>query len=247
MYGDPIVELYQNKLVNVIDGGEGWLLVQWDDNTGYVDADKISRWPISSGKSSGGSGSSGNSGSSSESSEASGDINLDRVAYYGPEKTDVEDTGLVLADNVSAILCITIRDDEVKVTAADEEVCELYLEGYTATVPRWLLRLEGDEEYEPWTGYAKWSAVVWEEFQMRNERKTLTTNTEVLVLDELPDCYVVEVDGEIGYAALDMISQNRFYTSGGGSGSGSNSGNSGSGSSGGSSSGTSDTWTPPIV
>lgn len=246
--GDFIAELYQNKQVTVIDGGDGWWLIQWDGNTGYVTEEKISRWPISSG-SSGDSGSSGGGSSSSGSSSGSvtGDINLDLVAYYGPPKKDVKDTGVVLADDVAAILCITIRDDELKVTSVGEDECEIYLDGYTATLPRWLVHMEGDEEYKEWTGYAKWGAVVYEEYQMRNELRKLNMNTEMTVLDELeePGCCVVEIDGEIGYMVLGKISQYKNTGSGSGSGSSDGSGDSGGGS--GSTGGASETWTPPVI
>lgn len=241
--GETIAKLWQNKKVTVLEAGEGWLYIEWDGGSGYVDVEKISRWPISSGNSddggsSGGSYSSGGSGNSS----SGGDINLDLVAYYGPENSAMDDTGVVLADNVKGIISITIRGDEVKVISIGEDECEIYLDGYTAVVPRWLLHMEGDAEYENWTGYARWATVVYEEYQMRNEKQKLNTNTQVLVLDELPGCYVVEVEGEIGYAKLDKVSKYRIQSSSGSSDDGSGGGNSsGSGGSGGG------IWTSPIV
>lgn len=247
--GEPIAKLYQNKKVTVLEAGEGWLYIEWDGGNGYVDVEKISRWPISSGNSddggSGGGGSSGGSSGGGTSGSAGGDINLDLVAYYGPDKSAMEDAGVVLADNVKGIICITIRDDEVKVTSVGEDECEIYLDGYTAVVPRWLLHMEGDAEYETWTGYARWATVVYEEYQMRNEKQKLNTNTQVLVLDELPGCYVVEIEDEIGYVKLDKISKYRIKSSSGSSDDGSGGGSGGSsGGSGGSSGGI---WTNPIV
>lgn len=232
--GEPVATLQLNTKVDVIEAGTGWVMIQWEEGAGYVDADSISRWPVKAGGGSGNSGSS-NSGAGAPAQE-SGDINLDLLAYFGPGKQDLEETGTILADDVRGILCITLRDDEVKVLSVGEEECQLYLEGFTAVVPRWLLRLEGDEEYEAWTGYARAKAIVYEEYQMRNEWMKLNLNTKVTVLDELPDCYVVEIEGQIGYMELTGVSTHKqTYSSGGSGGSSAPSGGSNS------------TWTPPAL
>ena len=239
--GEAIANLGRNTKVTVLEGKGDWLQIEWDGGSGYVDASKISKWYINSGSGSSG----GSSGGSSAPADGS-DVPLDRLsardfqaeltllgAYYGPEMEEELETGMgaVLAQDVEAYICLLLRDDEAKVTEYDEETITIWLENdLYAQLPRWLLRLEGDEEYESWTGYSKWSGKVYEEYQMRNVQMTLTTNKQVTVLDELPDCYVVEVDGQIGYMELGDVSANRYVTSGGGS------------SGGGSSSG--DTWTP---
>lgn len=237
MEGESIAALAGNKAVNVLEGKGDWLLIEWDngEKTGYVDADMIRTYRAtggSGGSSSGGSGSSGGA-----TSGEGGDINLDLLAYMGPEVEVLNEGGVVLANDVRSSMYLTIRDEKLKVTNVTEEECEIYMEGYTAKLPRWLVFMEGDEEYVQWTGYAKSSAVVYEEYQMRNEVQTLKRNTEVLVLDELPDyCYVVEIEGEIGYMKLDGVSRNKIvYYGGGGS------------SSGGSGGGSSETWTPPAM
>lgn len=85
---------------------------------------------------------------------------------------------------------------------------------------------------------------------MRNESKKLRINQEVTVLDELaeqcysyfyPGCYVVEVDGEIGYMSASDVRPNRFATGT------PSSGDSGSGGGDGGSSSVGDTWTPPVL
>lgn len=254
--GDPVATLNQNTIVTVLEGKGDWLLIQWEGGQGYVDADQISKWYINSGSKGSGGSSGGSSGGGSSAPKDGTDVPLDSLsaadfqaeltllgAYYGPEMEEefTEDEGLVLAQDVEAYICLLIRDDEAKVTAYDEETCTIYLEdGLTAQLPRWLLRLEGDEEYEPWTGYSRWNGVVYEEYQMRNEMQKLYTNKQVLVLDELPECYVVEIDGVIGYMELGTVSQTRISTGGG-------SGSSGGGSGGGGGGGSSDTWTPPAM
>lgn len=232
--GEPIAKLSSNKKVTVVDGKGDWLLIEWDkDNSGYVEASQINKWATSkkaaSGGYAGGSDSSTNDG-----------INYDKVAYFGPEMEDLDEAGLVLGDGARGNLVITLRDDEVKVTsiiveeseeveetetAEAEEVeknekVEIYLDGYYATMPRWLVTMEGDEEYEAWDGYARWNTIVFEEYQMRNEIVTLKTNDKVKVIDELTEaeCYVIEFemeeDGEkvtkIGYASVEKVMKTRY-------------------------------------
>ena len=163
-------------------------------------------------------------------------------AYFGPEMEKPEDAeeedtftpgmGSIIAHDIEAYITLALRDDELKITEvieateateekeATEAMVTVWLtEEYYGTLPRWLVRMEGDEPYESWTGYCRYASVVYEEYQMRNELQSPTTNTEVTVLDELPDCYVVELeDGTIGYMDLEDVSETKIrYSSGGGS------------------------------
>ena len=55
---------------------------------------------------------------------------------------------------------------------------------------------------------------------MRNQLRQCGTNTQVKVIDELPGCYVVEIDGVVGYMKLDQVSKTRISGGGGGGGGG---------------------------
>ena len=66
----------------------------------------------------------------------------------------------------------------------------------------------------------------------------LKLNTEVEVIDELPHCYVVMIDGEVGYMSLDEVMQNRYVYRGGGGGGSSSGGGGGS---------PYDEWTPDAL
>lgn len=228
--GESIEKLTSNKKVTVVDGKGDWLLIKWDeDKSGYVDAAQINKYPTKSKSSSGGGGGGSSAGNTTNGNEFDGSL----LSYYGPEMTELEEKGQVLGDEARGILCVTVRDDEVKVTSVGEEECEIYLDGNYAKVPRWLLHMEGDEEYEAWTGYARWNSIIYEEYQMRNELKILKTNDTVKVIDELveAECYVVEYEEEengekvtkVGYMQLDKVMKYRYTapkSAGGGSGSG---------------------------
>lgn len=233
MREEAIAELSVNTKVTVLEGkgdwlcNGHWLYIQWEGGEGYVEAEQISDRKISGGR--------GNGGGSGPADGTDVDIG-GLSAYFGPEMEEGFEggKGLVLAEEIEAYLCLLLRDQEAKVTEYTEEICVIYLgDGFYATVPRWLLRLEGDEEYEAWNGYISGTKVVFEEYQMRNELMTLKTNHEVVVLDELPDCYVIEVDGVIGYVELDGVSETRITYHGGGGGGGGG--------------GSSDGWTPPAM
>ena len=102
----------------------------------------------------------------------------------------------------------------------------LLIDGYYATIPRWLVSVEGDEVYEAWTGYARSNAAVYSKHQLRELYlvSNQKLNTEVEVIDELPHCYVVMIDGEVGYMALDDVMETRYVYRGGGGGSSSGGG-----------------------
>lgn len=247
MREEPIATLKTNTLLKVLEGkGDwlytgNWLYVEWEGGAGYVRAEQVSDHRLTGGGGGNTGGSAPTDGTDvdigSLSANGGGEIVL-LGDYYGPEMEEdfVGGKGIVIAEDVEAYICLLLRDSEAKVIAYDEEVCTIYLEnGLTGQLPRWLLKLEGDEEYEAWNGFIKGKQVVCEEYQMRNILVELNTNHEIVVLDELPDCYVIEVDGQIGYVPLDGVSATRI-TGGGGGGGGGNGGG-----------GTGDGWTPPAM
>lgn len=261
--GEPIAKLNTNKKVEVLDGKDNWLYIRWDDQEGYTEVSNIRKYPYSSG-SSDGDGGGGSSGGSSGPVDGTG-FNFNQLSstvtggwqvtllgeYYGPEieKPSAEEAfapgmGKVIAEGAEGYITLALRGDEVKVTEKTEETITLWLaDEFYGTIPRWIIRMEGDEEYESWTGYTRWGSIVYEEYQMRNEMEKTKTNTKVTVLDELPDCYVVELeDGRIGYTEMANISKWKFSTGGSGS-----SDDGGGSSGGGNSGGGGAVWTPPAM
>ena len=146
------------------------------------------------------------------------------IAYVGPKMEELDEVkALTLTHETRAYLYLFDRDEIVKVTKVGEETCEVYVDGYFAEIPRWLVYMEGDTAYESWNGFAKSKAQTYSKYQMRDAYalENLKENTEVLVVDELPTCYVVEMNGEYVYMDLDSISKNKivhYYGGGGGAG-----------------------------
>lgn len=247
MRGEPIANLKLNTQVTVLESNGGWAYIEWEEGKGYVKADMLSKWRISSsggsGNGSGGSGGRNNDGTDVPigSLTAAEDAFQPKIqllgAYYGPEMEKDFESGMatVLADKTEGYICLLVRSDEVKVTACDDNTATIWLgEDLFAQIPRFLVRLEGDADYESWTGYSRWNGMIYEEYRMDTEKGKLSTNNQVTVLDEVNGCYVVEYEGQIGYMEPSRVSEKKIV---------SNPGNGGDG--GGSGGGSGSTWTPP--
>ena len=225
MDGEVIEELGLNTEVNVVEGKANWLRIEWEDKYGYVDVEDISENYIVYYYGGGGGG-----GAADGTDVSLGGLSaivgtnpqFSKVAAYcGPEYEKLDEKAVAISHDTRLYLFLTDRGETIKVTEIGEEVCTIYIEGFYAELPRWLLWMEGDVEYEAWTGYAQSGTIVYDEYQMRNEFMELRMNDEVLVIDELPMCYVVDINGQIGYVHMDDISESYivpYYGGGGGGG-----------------------------
>ena len=232
--GDAIASLALNDKVDVIEGKENWLHIKWNGGEGYVEASGISPNPIvyTNGGSSGPQDGTDIDLGSLSASGVTGGVQL-LSSYYGPIFTEMEAVeGTILTNECEAYMYLYSRGDEAKIHEVGEETCIVLIEGQLVTIPRWLVQMEGDEAYEPWTGYTA-SVDVYSKHQMREiyEVRQMNVNEKVNVIDKLPHCYVVEVDGEICYIALDAVSKTPFTVSKGNGGGSSSSGE----------------WTPPAL
>lgn len=222
LQGEPVQKLKSNFKVTVKDGKDGWLYVEWDDGSGYVSEDQIRNRPGSGGGGGGGGGGDGSDVPMGSLSYGGGNPGMSLLgAYSGPEFVTMEDTAAkVLIPDAQGYLALLNRGDTVKVVEAADGNCSIYYDGFMVTAPRWLIRMEEDSAYESWTGYARNGSAFYSEYQLRNQIQQLRTNTKITVLDELPYCYVVEIDGQIGYMNLESVSKSRFSSGGGGGGGG---------------------------
>ena len=108
------------------------------------------------------------------------------------------ETGVIQADGIPAILWFLSQGEQVEVTEELDEKNSLVETEYgTGTMETQLLRFPGEPEYEPWIGYARYNASLYESYELCGKPvKQLQTNTKVRVLDELEDCYVVTLQLE---------------------------------------------------
>ena len=199
--------------------------MEWQDGSGYVYADDVNDSPIVyyGGGGGGGGGADG------------GDIQLGYIpaqkpvlsflsAYIGPEYTPFDACKAeIISDGTELYYCVYGYGEPVKVNAADDESCTLYLgKGVLADVPRWMIRMEGDEVYSGWTGYISSDTAVYKDYSMRHELVSLSRNDEVTVLECFDGFYLVETEGQRAYVEHDYVSEEKvvYYYGGGGGGGG---------------------------
>lgn len=243
MLEDPMESLSMNTELKVLDSLGDCLVVQCGDIIGYMLEDEISSSYIQ--PYTGGGSSSGNS--SGSGGADGGDITL---SYYGsvmplstfvPQNQEVTGKGIVLANEAEVILGWFDRDDTVPIIN-EEGFAEprdgwhaVYVEGLCGYVRQFLILQEGETPYTQWDGYARSGSELYDNYYLRGEPcDELSGNTELRILCDLGDCYLVSVGEQTGYLVKDQVSETYIQYS---SGSGSSSDGSSSGGD----------WTPPAL
>ena len=141
--------------------------------------------------------------------------------------------GTVQGIHIPAILSFPQRGDIVQVTGYPDEATATVTGGNAqGSFAKVLLRFDSDESYEAWQAYAKYNTQVFDGYTLVGEPlATLKTNTQMTVLDDLGECYLVQTEDLTGYIAKTQASKWRIKGSSSSSGSGS--GGSGTGKDGG--------------
>ena len=129
----------------------------------------------------------------------------------------------VLVPNVELIAAWFDLYDEVRVVSEKDGVCTLYIDGRLADMERRFLLMDGETAPEPWDGYAKNNAILFDNFYLaKNDNAvTLRLNAVLHVLADLENCWFVNTeDGQFGYVDKDLISETyiQVYYGGGSSG-----------------------------
>lgn len=135
--------------------------------------------------------------------------------------------GTIQGIHIPAILSFPQRGDIVQVTGyPDEATATVTVGDAQGSLAKVLLRFDSDESYEAWQAYAKYNTQVFEGYTLVGEPlATLKTNTQMTVLDDLGECYLVQTEDLMGYIAKTQASKWRIKSS---SSSGSSSGSGGS-------------------
>lgn len=141
--------------------------------------------------------------------------------------------GTIQGIHIPAILSFPQRGDIVQVTGyPDEATATVTVGDAQGSFAKVLLRFDSEESYEAWQAYAKYNTQVFEGYTLVGEPlATLKTNTQMTVLDDLGECYLVQTEDLTGYIAKTQASKWRIKGSSSSSGSGS--GGSGTGKDGG--------------
>ena len=141
--------------------------------------------------------------------------------------------GTIQGIHIPAILSFPQRGDIVQVTGyPDEATATVTVGNAQGSLAKVLLRFDSEESYEAWQAYAKYNTQVFKGYTLVGEPlATLKTNTQMTVLDDLGECYLVQTEDLTGYIAKTQASKWRIKGSSSSSGSGS--GGSGTGKDGG--------------
>ena len=232
--GEPLETLKLNTPITVIEEFGELLLAKTDTVQGYIDASSVSSVRIVWSFSEGGGGGEGNDG---------GDISLGYRSSLRPvaglflnrmeeEKSEsIPEQGRILADGAELYLQITAEGDTLMVISAEEQNCCIWTGMEIGTFPRWALRMEGDEVFSEWQGFANSNAKLFEDYRFAGSCEKLKLNTVITVLLQTDRGCYVEANGHRGYMKETDISQKQIVWSAGGE----------------SSDGSSGEWTAPVL
>ena len=130
-------------------------------------------------------------------------------------------SGTVQADKTAVVLTTANRGDEVDIVGEyDEDHYVVKLETGYGLIEKRLVRMEGEEAYAEWEGYANYNALLYPTYALKaSEGESLSLNTKILVLDDLDGILVVQLEDRIGYMEAAVVSKGYIqpYSGGGGS------------------------------
>ena len=202
--GKSVKKLSANTQVEVLED-LGWcVLISCDHDTGYMKPESLSKTQRS-----------GESHSGTEGSgEDGGDIwmrysgNLVLLSSVAPQEGTVSGRATVLADETQVILGYFDRGDEIPLVkqSVGMEILTVYLDGIYAQVSGAYVQTAGEAAYTTWEGRSQQIISVYEDLWMRKSPvERLNANTAVTVLQDLEHCYLVEVNGILGYVKKEAV------------------------------------------
>lgn len=233
---DLIHNFEKNDEVKVIDKVKKVLLVEYEGQFGYMYPSDVSDTyivtrtykPAQTQTSGGGGGGGGytppapvnpdppaSSGDAEEieTSDLLAFVRNDNQTEYVPNDSFESIQGKVLLDDTIAYITYCSRSEDVRVLDYDEESATLLISGFVGKIKKEYLRLEGEEEYEAWDGYAYGGAEIFYDYELTDEMDWFYKNDDIHVIDRIGDIYVVQLtDGSYGYMSVDDVSETYLPT-----------------------------------
>lgn len=212
--GEAKCTLNMNQTVEVLEDLGFCYLVRFQEELGFMRPGDLSKSYIQY--------SSGNGGGAD-----GGDIEL-QAPSIGllaaiPQEGAVIGEATVLADGTELVLCYLNWGEAVQMVteegfAEPREGCvTVCMNDLFAYVPVEFIRQAGEEAFAAWDGYTDYSAALYDNFYLLGDAVSKpAVNTEVRVVEELEDCYLVQLGDVTGYMAKDKVSVNKVYVSTGG-------------------------------
>jgi len=141
--------------------------------------------------------------------------------------------GTVLYAPAPAVLAVLNRGESVEILEDMGETCRVRFGETTGMMEKRLLRPDSAEDYVPWTGYAQYKAVMFDNFRLSGEGEQLRFNAKLEVIDAYGDCLVIRVDDKTGYVLASDVRKYPYRPQDDEDDDGGGGGDSGGGSSGG--------------
>lgn len=110
------------------------------------------------------------------------------------------------AADVADASCLSEED----VASIPEGKSVVVRDGQWGLIDSNLVKLDGDEEYEPWDGFTASGAGLFSTYALQGEPTVLDINQTVTVIDDLSTCYVVMLGEQLGYMAKADVSATPF-------------------------------------
>ena len=215
MQGEAKHTLSMNQTVEVLEDLGSCYLVRYQEKLGFMRKDALSKVYI---QYTGG----GNSGGAD-----GGDIEL-QMPQLGllagiPQEGAVTGQATVLADGAELVLCYLNWGEAVKMVTEEgfaepkEGYLTVYMNGIYAYVPVNMTRQEGEEAYAAWDGFAAYNAAIYDNYYLVGEAVNKPViNTPIHVIEELDNCYLVQVGDVTGYIEKKLVSTYTINTNTGG-------------------------------
>lgn len=225
--GEAVLNLKFNQEVTLLEQLGDVYLIELDGKQAYISSAQLSLSPVQvyyGGGSSGGGGGGGSSdGGEIPVSGLSATGTAPRLIFLSAASYPVN--GTVLCDGVEAVLAILDRFEPVGILSdTGDGMSELNWQGQIGLMETRFVRNDSEPAYESWTAYAKSGCMLYETWRLTGEGRSVPQNTTMAVLEDLGDCYLVELEGELLYAVPDMLSETEitavYYYGGGDSGGG---------------------------
>lgn len=216
MKGEERHTLPINRVVTVLEELGGVYLVEYRDAYYYVRSKQISFKKLSTGG--GGSSSNGQDGGDIELANPLAPAGTIKLASIQRDTVSYPINATVLADKVEAYYILLNRGDSLKLIDTVKPHYQIIAQGIFGLGETRLIQDDTKAPYAQWDGYAKNKTVLYGDHRTLKELKELKVNTKIHVVADIETCYVVEVNGSLGYILKSSVSKTKVSTGGGGGG-----------------------------
>lgn len=101
---------------------------------------------------------------------------------------------------------LPVSDEDRDAAEQNDDLCTIIVNGQEAQLSECLLRLEAEEDYEAWGGFAMEGAVLYSSYLLTGEASALEVNAALRIVDAIDDVLVVEDQGAFFCIQASLVS-----------------------------------------